>query len=345
MMKIFKQCRTMFALCAKRFTMMEMIRRKGEVLGMRKRKMIMVAALTIFICLSLTGCKSSDYKKGVECQTSGDYEGALELYKGIEDYENYKDTADRVNECEAMIAAIEKYNAAKESLEKKNIDLDSLISDSEALIAEKKIPLDDTLIPALETKISETKAAKQSISEMPTTETEILEVVKTMEAVDYGEITDNLNNSKTALEKSIKQYALVDNPAEAYIIECLGKVEHVVDISAVTEDNDPNGNLNKPGGYTATVYYSDDRISLDKSVYGNTVIEQGTDGGGGIEVYATVEDAEKRRDYLSSFDGGILASGTHTVVGTVLVRTSNELTASQQQEMEAKIIEVLTYVE
>lgn len=305
----------------------------------------MVVVIAVFSCLCLTSCKSSDYKKGVEYQASGDYAKALELYRGIEDYENYKDTVDRVNECEAMLAAIGKYNAAKESLEKKNIDLDNLINASESLIAEKKIPLDDTLIPALETTISKTKAAKQNIPEMPVTEAEILEIVKIMDGVDYNEVTTNLNNSKSALEKSIKQYALVDNPAEAYIIECLGKVEHVADISAVTEDNDPNGNLNKPGGYTATVYYSDDRISLDKSIHGNTVIEQGTDGGGGIEVYATVEDAEKRRDYLATFDGGIFASGTHTVIGTVLVRTSNELTASQQQEMEAKIIEVLTYVE
>lgn len=311
---------------------------------MRKRKMVMVMTFALSISLGLTGCKSSDYKEGTECQSSGDYMGALELYKGIDDYENYKDTAERVSECEAMIAAIDEYNAAKAAIVKKNTVLDSLIADAEALIAEKKTPLDDTLIPALETTISKTKAAKQEIPEMPVTESEILEVVKKMEAVDYGEVTANLNNSKAALEKSIKQYALVDNPAESYIIECLGKVEHVVDISAVTEDNDPNGNLNKPGGYTATVYYSDDRISLDKSIYGNTVIEQGTEGGGSIEVYATVEDAEKRRDYLAAFDGGILASGTHTVVGTVLVRTSNELTASQQQEMETKIIEVLTYV-
>lgn len=312
---------------------------------MEKKKMVMILTFTMFICLSLTGCRSSDYRKGIECQTSGDYEGALELYRGIKDYENYKDTAKRLNECEAMIAAIDKYNSAKQELEKKNKDLNSLITDSEALIAEKKTPLDDALIPALETTISETKAAKQNIPEMPKTESEILEIVKIMEAVDYSEITTNLNNSKAALEKSIKQYALVDNPSEAYIIKCLGKVEHVVNISAVTEDNDPNGNLNKAGGYTATVYYSDDRISLDKSTYGNTVIEQGTDGGGGIEVYATVKDAEKRRDYLSTYDGSIFASGTHIVIGTVLVRTSNELTASQQQEMEAKIIEVLTYVE
>lgn len=312
---------------------------------MRKEKIITAVTLAILMCLCLTGCKSSDYKKGVEFQTSGDYTKALELYKGIENYENYKDTADRVNECEAMITAIEKYNTAKESLEKKNTDLDNLISTAEALITEKKIPLDDTLIPALETAISETKAAKQSISEIPVTEEEILEVVNTMEAVDYNEVTATLNNSKTALEKSIEQYALVDNPTEAYIIECLGKVEHVADISAVTEDNDPNGNLNKPGGYTATVYYSDDRINLDKSIYGTTVIEQGTDGGGAIEVYATVEDAEKRRDYLATYDGGMFATGTHTVVGTVLVRTSDKLTASQQQEMEAKIIDTLTHVE
>lgn len=32
------------------------------------------------------------------------------------------------------------------------------------------------------------------------------------------------------------------------------KVKAIKDISSVTEDNDPNGNLNKPGGYTAQVY-------------------------------------------------------------------------------------------
>ncbi len=59
-------------------------------------------------------------------------------------------------------------------------------------------------------------------------------------------------------------------------------------------------------------------------------------------MYSTVEDANKRNDYLASFDGGILSSGSHTVVGTVLVRTSDELTASQQDQLEAAIIESLT---
>ena len=39
-----------------------------------------------------------------------------------------------------------------------------------------------------------------------------------------------------------------------------------------------------------------------------------------------MDDAEKRRDYLATYDGTIYANGTHTVIGTVLVRTSNKLT-------------------
>ncbi len=44
----------------------------------------------------------------------------------------------------------------------------------------------------------------------------------------------------------------------------------------------------------------------------------------------------KRRDYLATYDGTIYANGTHTVIGTVLVRTSNKLTATQQKELEQK---------
>ena len=52
-----------------------------------------------------------------------------------------------------------------------------------------------------------------------------------------------------------------------------------------------------------------------------------------------MEDAEKRRDYLATYDGTI------TVIGTVLVRTSNKLTATQQKELEQKVIDALTRLE
>lgn len=135
--------------------------------------------------------------------------------------------------------------------------------------------------------------------------------------------------------------SMVDAPSEAYIIECLEEVQHIVDISAATENDDPNGQLNKPGGYIAQVYFSSDLIN-QSSVPGNTVIEKGTACGGSIEVYKTVEDAEKRNTYLSSFDGGSSASGSHKVIGTVVVRISNKLSATQQKELEANIIAALT---
>ena len=75
------------------------------------------------------------------------------------------------------------------------------------------------------------------------------------------------------------------------------------------------------------------------------IIDKGTDGGGAIEVYANVEDAESRDSYLAGFDGGVLASGSHTVVGTCVVRTSDELAASKQKELEAAVIGALTKLE
>ncbi|MEY8233619.1 hypothetical protein AALA82_18690 [Oscillospiraceae bacterium 50-16] len=305
------------------------------------KKKTFLGLFVILLCLSLTGCKGGEYKKAVSLEEAGDYSAALEIYKEIPDY---KDSADHIALCEAMISAIDGYEAAKASAEEKNIALDTEISSAESVIAKEEKPLDDTLIPALETAISETKAAKVSIPEMPGTAEEINKVTDELNNINYDEIIEKLHAHQDDLEKSIKQYSLVNAPSEAYIIQCLSKVPNVVDISAVTEDNDPNGKLNKAGGYTAQVYFTSDLVNQG-SVIGSTVIEKGTDGGGSIEVYANVEDAEKRDDYLATFDGSLFASGSHTVIGTVLVRTSDELTASQQKEMEANIIAELINIE
>lgn len=307
------------------------------------KRVFTLTLISIIIAVSLTGCKSADYNEAVKLQEAGDYQAALDLFVSIDDYANYKDTADRVAECEGMIEAISTFDAAKSAAESKNLELDSAISDAETLVMDGEPALDVSLVPALETAISEAKAAKQSIMDMPATATEILAASETLNSIDYSTVLSNLTESKTALEKSIKQYALVDAPTEAYVIQCLGKVENIVDISAVTEDNDPNGNLNKTGGYTAQVYFSSSLVNQNE-VYGTSLIEKGTDAGGSIEVYSNVDDATKRNEYLAGFDGGIFASGSHTVIGTVIIRTSNELTASQQKALEASIIAALTEI-
>lgn len=137
-----------------------------------------------------------------------------------------------------------------------------------------------------------------------------------------------------------EEKSLVDQPSEGYVVECLQKIPCVVEIEAVTEETDPMSQLNKPGGYTALVYFSYELVDQEK-IYGDTLIDKGTDAGGCIEVYTTEKDANERDEYLAVFDGGVLASGSHTVVGTVVVRTSNELTATQQKLLESNIIAAL----
>ncbi len=304
------------------------------------KEKISLICLALLMCFGLIGCKSTDYNDAIKLEEAKDYSSAATIYEKLGEY---KDSKEHLEYCNNMIDVIEKYNAARTAAEEKNAELDSAISAAEALILEGEPALDETLIPALETAVSEAKAAKQSITEMPETENEIISVNDALNGIDYSDVLSNVSEKQVALERSIKQYALVNAPTEAYIIECLKKVPNVIDISAVTEDNDPNGHLNKAGGYTAQVYFSSDLINQDE-IDGITVIDKGTDCGGSIEVYSTAEEANTRNDYLASFDGGIFASGSHTVIGTVLVRTSDKLTASQQKEMEANIIAIMTEI-
>lgn len=173
---------------------------------------------------------------------------------------------------------------------------------------------------------------------------EINAIIEKIKTVDYSNATAELRESKTNLENSIKQYSLVNNPSEAYVIECLKRVPGIMGISAATEDNDPNGHLGKAGGYTAAIYFSHEFID-QSTIYGDSIIDKGTDCGGQIEVYATEEDANRRNDYLATLDGGIFASGSHRVIGTVLIRTSDELKASQQKEVEANVLTELIRID
>lgn len=339
-----------------------------------KRNLILVA-VTVLMCLSLTACKGSDYKKAIELQEAQDFLTAASIYETLGDYQDasirlaecknmisyneavaYQDNKDftaaakmfeelgsfldsesRLSICNEMNEAIKLFGDALTSLEEKNNRLDDMISAANDVVFSEDPAIDETLRPALETAISETKAAKVSAPNLPETADEIIATSNSLLALDYSEVVSKLNEKQNSLESSIKQYALVDAPDEAYVITCLKRVPGVIDITAATEDNDPNGNLNKAGGYTAAVFFSHGNVNQSE-VYGTTLIEKGTDAGGQIEVYSTLEDAIKRNTYLAAFDGTIFASGSHYVLGTVVVRTSNMLTASQQKELEANII-------
>lgn len=244
-------------------------------------------------------------------------------------------------ESDEMKTAKENLNTEIERIEGQISALQEEITAAEELAATDEVPLDDTVIPSLESTISQAKTIGFTAPSTPSGVEEVNAEVENLKEIDHEADIQALKDAELAVTNSIEQMKLVTNPSEAFVIERLQGVESVGDISAVTEDNDPNGQLGKAGGYTATVYFTSPLVDQG-NVFGSTVIEKGCDGGGAIEVYATADDANKRNDYLGAFDGGILSSGSHNVVGTVVVRTSDELTASQQKQLEAAIIEALT---
>jgi len=233
------------------------------------------------------------------------------------------------------------FKAASSALDEKNAELDAAIEDLQDLISSDAEPLDASATSVAEEAVSAAQGAKMTAPEMAGDTEGINEQVAELEKADYKEQLDAIANAQTALENSIKQRELVTNPSEAFVIQRLSEVEHVFSPTAVTEDHDPNGQLNKQGGYTATVYFESDLVDQSE-VFGDDIIDKGCEGGGAVEVYANEADANRRNEYLGAFDGGMFSSGSHNVCGTCVIRTSDKLTASQQQELESAIIAALT---
>ena len=214
------------------------------------------------------------------------------------------------------------------------------ISAAQELVMTEEIPLDDSLKPALENAISNAKTVKFEKPAMPSDADEINAATEELRGESYDEDIQVLRDAETALSNSIEQRKLVMAPSEAFVLERLRDVEGVGEIVALTEETDVNGKLGKKGTCYAKINFMSPLVDQSQ-VYGSSVAEKGTEGGGSVEVFETEADAQKRDDYLAVFDGSVLASGSHKVLGTLLVRTSNELTASQQKQLEANMIEAL----
>ena len=166
------------------------------------------------------------------------------------------------------------------------------------------------------------------------------QVKELTEPVDYAASQKNLSEKMNQYQQSVTQLKQITNPTNAFVEERLREIETITGVQSVTETHDPNGQLNKQGGYTASIYFSDSQVT--EAVDGTDIAEKGTDAGGDIEVYPTKEDAEKRNIYLSAFDGnGFLNPGSHYVYGTLVIRTSRHLTGTQQKELTEKIYQKL----
>ena len=117
------------------------------------------------------------------------------------------------------------------------------ITQAETLSMTEETPLDDSVIPLLENAISEAKTIEFTAPSTPSGLDEINSETEKLKTINYEADIQTLKDAEKAVSDSIEQMKLVTNPSEAFIIERLQGIEGVGDVSAVTEDNDPNGKL------------------------------------------------------------------------------------------------------
>ncbi len=288
----------------------------------------------------------------------------------------YQDSIARYNtEIEKYNNSVESYNSYSDNVKSANNELLAKIEEASKLVEIGDAAYDSNSIGALSTAIENANSAmcdippqkekmeifapEEGFDELKKDELEIKKaevednIVKLQDLTssvekeneknvipDYTNIMAELTDKQEKAEASITVGKQIINPSEEWIIDRLERIgEPITECAAVTEDNDPNGNLNKVGGYTAAIYFYSSDL---KGKQTGDVIEDGTVTGGCIEVYTTVEYAEKRDAYLATFDGTKAASGSHIVLGTIVIRTSRDLTASKQNELEALIISEFT---
>lgn len=202
-------------------------------------------------------------------------------------------------------------------------------------------PLFESVRDDLRSVIKEGYSSIVVVPERPGELSDIVRVTeKELVSIGYVDVCERVKKAVLDLKVSEEQFRLLSNPSAEFVAERLYKVSHVSGVEMADEENDPYGRLNKAGSYTGLVYFSSDLV--DESVLsGGSIIDVGTDCGGCIEIFSSVEDAKRRDDYLSAFDGTIFAPGLHSVVGTLVVRVSERLSASVQSEFEEDIVKGL----
>lgn len=238
--------------------------------------------------------------------------------------------------------AVDSFNNIAQKVKKQNNILEDKIKTANQLLSNKDKPLDENLSSELKNEITSAEKAKRKISKIKKSTSDINKQVEALKKpLDYTTEIKKLDDLNQKYSTSVKQLKQITNPSSSFIESRLKEIDTITGVQSATEDNDPNKGLNKQGSYTASVYFTDSLVT--DTIEGKDIVTKGTDAGGNIEVYKTVEDAQKRNEYLSAFDGlpAMLNPGSHYVYGTIIIRTSWRLTATQQNDLTQKIYQKL----
>ena len=276
-------------------------------------------------------------------------------------------------EVEKYNGIVGEYNTKIEEIICANSELDKAIWEAQTVLINGNVPYDEETVNKLNKAISNAQSKKCNVpsvleevntidgntllaenadaeSSKEVINNELAELSKSvadaesvnehLEVPDYSKVIAEISDSVEQVEKSYAVQKQITYPTQEFVVEKLGNVESVSVIACVTEDNDPNGYLGTEGGYTSQIFFSSPLLKTE-TISQNELLEIGTDAGGSIEIYATVEDAEARNEYLASFDGSEYDTGKHIVLGTMVVRVSTNLTTTKQDSFSDELIEAL----
>ena len=195
--------------------------------------------------------------------------------------------------------------------------------------------------------ISNIEGLLDEVDKLPTVDEKMSSVIKSWIS---GNSTKKINKDISTIKDMEKNLAdaqsvmdNIDNPSKEWVVEKVKRISHVKDVKAVTKDNDVTGILEREnGGCKECIYFIYDTIENDQYKDKDDSITRGTDGGGAIEIFSNLKDAEERCAYLKEFDDTILESGSYALIGTMVVRTSYKLSYEQQYEFTDEIFKALT---
>ncbi|WP_374969005.1 hypothetical protein [Terrabacter sp. BE26] len=121
----------------------------------------------------------------------------------------------------------------------------------------------------------------------------------------------------------------VARDASAVAAQVKAAVPSVTKVVTITEDNDPNNKIGRPGGYVSAATLYDKGVSCS---------QLGAECGATVEVWPDEASATQRSQYILAIlkgANGALGEEYHTQNGPVLLRVTGKLKPSVAKKYEA----------
>jgi hypothetical protein len=154
--------------------------------------------------------------------------------------------------------------------------------------------------------------------------------------------SDGADNQSTGASSSGPTTA-AEEPAEA--LDAPAVLAHlqaaglpITSSVVITENNDPNNLIGRPGQYTSKVVFADERTGVAVSE-----TEPSNDSGGSVEVFADEAAAQARSEYITRVQaemGPIAGVEYQYLAGPALVRVTGDLPPSVTADYESAVAEL-----